>query len=170
MTSHAPLTPLLRTKHLTLRALHAQDRLFLRELITSPEVRTYLGGPVAVARLESHIAGYLNDARESPHWTIEHKDTPIGLISLSPHKDGADHELSYQLLPGYWRRGYGFEAAKAVLQHASRTMGLQRVIAETQGANTASIRLLDRLGFDLIASLQRFGAQQHIYARRLRSL
>jgi len=42
-------------------------------------------------------------------------------------------------------------------------MQLRRVVAETQAANAASVRLLERPGFRLFRQVTRFGAKQSIY-------
>jgi len=90
-----------------------------------------------------------------------------GLLSLGPHHDGKDQEVSYQLLPEFWRRGLASESLRALMVEARERFGLDRVIAETQTANTRSIRLLESLGFQRERILVRFDAEQAIYGRRL---
>ena len=85
----------------------------------------------------------------------------LGLVGLTPHKEGSDWEVSYQFMPGAWGNGYATEAIAYLLDHAPVT----RVIAETQVANGASCRLLERIGFVEEIRLVRFGAEQIIYAR-----
>lgn len=52
----------------------------------------------------------------------------------------------------------------AVVDYALDDLGLHRIIAETQSANTASCRLLERIGMHRVKTLQRFGAEQIIYS------
>ena len=56
-------------------------------------------------------------------------------------------ELGYVLGRAHWGRGVMFEALGALLGHAFGPMGLRRIEAEVNPANTASVRLLERLGF-----------------------
>lgn len=54
--------------------------------------------------------------------------------------------LFYQLLPVCWGRGLGLAAVQAALQQLDRlTPAL--VLADTVAENTASVRILERLGF-----------------------
>ncbi len=92
------------------------------------------------------------------------QNRPIGLIELGLHKDGQDHEISYQFAPAYWGKGYAREAAHNVIGHAFEDAGLTRIIAETQSANAASCRLLQQLGMSEVVRLHRFGAEQIIFA------
>ena len=56
-------------------------------------------------------------------------------------------ELGYALGRAHWGRGLMFEALGALLTHAFDGLGLRRIEAEVNPANTASVRLLERLGF-----------------------
>ena len=55
-------------------------------------------------------------------------------------------EIGYLLSPSIWGRGYASEAMAAFLAHRRR-LGSGHLTADTDPANTASIRLLDRHGF-----------------------
>ncbi|WP_369076619.1 GNAT family N-acetyltransferase, partial [Rhizobium sp.] len=71
---------------------------------------------------------------------------PIGIVSISVHKDGEDSELSYEFHPDAWGHGYATEATRRALDFALNDLAFERLIAETQTANSASCRLLERLG------------------------
>ncbi len=81
------------------------------------------------------------------------------------HHDKTDPELSYLLLPEWWGQGLATESVRAVLDHA-HGCGAERIVAETQVANAASIRLLTRLGMRFERSVVRFGEAQAIYVSR----
>jgi RimJ/RimL family protein N-acetyltransferase len=55
-------------------------------------------------------------------------------------------ELGYELHPDHWGRGYATEAARHMLAFAFQTLHLQRVWAQCVAENTASMRVLERLG------------------------
>jgi [ribosomal protein S5]-alanine N-acetyltransferase len=55
--------------------------------------------------------------------------------------------IAYELGSACWHQGFASEACAAVLQVLQHDCGVQRVAAEVDTLNTASIRLLERLGF-----------------------
>jgi RimJ/RimL family protein N-acetyltransferase len=57
------------------------------------------------------------------------------------------YELGFIVNPGDQGHGYATEAAQALVDHAFAVMGAHRVIANCNPANTASWRLLERIGF-----------------------
>ncbi|HUW96100.1 MAG TPA: GNAT family N-acetyltransferase [Anaerolineae bacterium] len=64
-----------------------------------------------------------------------------------PDADGTV-ELGYSLLQPYWNRGYATEAVKALLEWAFDSPDVRGVFAEAQLGNTASIRVLQKAGFN----------------------
>jgi RimJ/RimL family protein N-acetyltransferase len=56
--------------------------------------------------------------------------------------------IGYSMLEPYQRKGYGSEAVSALVNWAFAKPGVQRIIAETHGNNKASIRLLEKCGFE----------------------
>lgn len=56
-------------------------------------------------------------------------------------------DLGYSLARSAWRQGFAREAAMKTLDYLFRVLDLHRVVADCDVDNTASIRLLERLGF-----------------------
>lgn len=73
--------------------------------------------------------------------------------------------MSYEFRPAAWGHGFAKEATTCVVKHALSDLGLPRILAETQAANIASCRLLQKMGFAEKQRLDRFGAEQVIFAR-----
>ena len=46
-----------------------------------------------------------------------------------------------------WGKGFGFEAAKVVLNYGFSELGLEKVVGLTAEQNYGSIRILEKLGF-----------------------
>jgi ribosomal-protein-alanine N-acetyltransferase len=95
---------------------------------------------------------------------LSNRDQPIGLVELGPLKDGNDYEISYQFSSMFWGKGFAKEAIQIVISHALNDAGLRRIIAETQSANSASCRLLTAQGMVEVERVERFGAEQIIFA------
>lgn len=72
----------------------------------------------------------------------------VGYVDL--YGDDIDaRELGYLIAPASrWGQGLGIAAARAGLQHGFEALGLRRIWAEAIEANTASVRVLQRLGMD----------------------
>ncbi len=157
--------PTLTTHRLHLRQMRLRDGLFFFRLIGNNQVRRYLGGPVPLGKRPGRLRDHLRGWREAAAWLVTTRSAPmsLGLVSLTPHKDGTDYELSYQFHPNSWGQGFAKEACARLLSHAADDLGLLRVIAETQTANTASCHLLQALGMVESRRLERFGAEQAIY-------
>jgi [ribosomal protein S5]-alanine N-acetyltransferase len=62
-------------------------------------------------------------------------------------------ELGYELDPEWWGRGLATEAARAMVAFGFADLGLQRISAECLVDNTASARVLERLGLRQVRRL-----------------
>jgi RimJ/RimL family protein N-acetyltransferase len=56
-------------------------------------------------------------------------------------------ELGYALARAFWRQGYMSETLPVVLRFAFEELQLHRLVADVDPRNSASIRLLEQLGF-----------------------
>jgi [ribosomal protein S5]-alanine N-acetyltransferase len=65
----------------------------------------------------------------------------------SPRSDYRSATLGYCFDDAVWGQGFATEAADALLRWAFDTLALNRVQAETDTRNTASARVLEKLGF-----------------------
>lgn len=60
--------------------------------------------------------------------------------------DAREANIGYELDPAYWGQGYATEAAGAILDFGFDTLGMHRVWAECVADNSASARVLTKLG------------------------
>lgn len=74
--------------------------------------------------------------------------------------DGDELELSYVFRRDSWGKGWAYRAAFALLGAAAAELADQPVIVVTQSANTRSLSLLRRLGFEAITTFIQFDAHQ----------
>ncbi|MEK8035057.1 GNAT family N-acetyltransferase [Ideonella sp. DXS29W] len=147
-----------------LESLRASDVLPVTRLFSEPIVRAFLGGPLSPQLAEQRAAELISHLGQA--WAVRPAPgSPVllGVVLLDRHHDLEDLEVSYLFLPEHWGRGYARAAVKQALAYAFGTIGLPRVVAETQSANGASVRLLEHLGFCLVGNVNRFGAEQSIY-------
>ena len=143
----------LDTDRLALRQLDLDDAPFILQLLNDPDWIRYIGDrgvrTVEAARdyLESRIL-----AQYAKHgfglWMVERRDGgPMGICGLVKRDNLPLPDLGFAFMPGYRGHGYAYEAALAVRDHATGALGIRRLLAVTSPVNTASVTLLERLGF-----------------------
>jgi ribosomal-protein-alanine N-acetyltransferase len=82
------------------------------------------------------------------NWVVRLKSegTCVGRVEVTAHPDRSAH-LAYEIGAPYWGRGLAVEACRRILEALFEGLGTTRVVAEVDTRNAASIRLLERLGF-----------------------
>ena len=144
---------IVETARLVLRELTVDDAEFVLTLVNEPSFLENIGDK-GVRNLE--------DARrfilEGP-WTeqqpagygqflteLKDEGTAIGVCGLL-YREALDiSDVGLALLPQYWKKGYAYEAATAVMEYGRSTLGLDRIVALTSEENSASIRLAEKFG------------------------
>ena len=144
--------PTLTTERLVLEPLGEQHLDDLVGLDADPAVMRLLTGRAAT---RAEVVGTWLPRRTRPDadergigcWTGRHEGVFAGWWSLAVDDDDPTAaELGYRLRRTAWGRGLATEGAAALLSHAFGTVGLQRVWAETMAVNTASRRVLEKVG------------------------
>ena len=73
------------------------------------------------------------------------KGSLIGMCGFLKENYGID--FGYRYSKTSWGKGFGFEAAKVVLNYGFSELGLKKVFGLTAEENCGSIRILEKLGF-----------------------
>jgi len=156
---------MIETKRCNLTYIRQTDYHNIQQLYKNHEVRKYLGGIVNDETIKEAFANMVDAPAKSYYWIIEEKQHNdfIGLVSLDPHHDGVSTEISYQLHPNWWNKGYATEVVREILTFGFHTLNLEYIVAETQFANFASRKLLENVGMQLKQTTDRFGELQAIY-------
>jgi RimJ/RimL family protein N-acetyltransferase len=143
----------LETERLLLRPFTTDDAPFALTLLNEPSFLHFIGDKnvrtLDDARqylLTGPIASY--ERNDFGLLCIELKDshTPIGMCGLLKREELPVPDIGFAFLPDYWRQGFAFEAATAVMKDARERLKLNRVLAIVNPDNDASIKLLERLG------------------------
>lgn len=154
----------LTTERLIIRDPQPTDIDVSASLFTNPVVRQYLGGVRSIEEALNGLRHSIEAENEYP-LSVHLRATNefIGLVSISPHHDPKDMEISYMFLPEYQGNGFARETIGALLGFCKQELRLRRVVSETQTANERSCRLLENLGYTAESRIERFGAEQTIY-------
>lgn len=145
----------LQTERLTLRRMSVADVRPMAKILSDPEVMRY------------SVRGVLNEAETAEFvdwsqqcyvlhgygpWALVDNATGalIGFCALNQeHVEGADEvEIGYRLAPPFWGRGLATEIVRATLAYGFESLGLRSIIAIVQPANFASVRVIQKVGFN----------------------
>ncbi|MCF6468420.1 GNAT family N-acetyltransferase [Nonomuraea sp. MG754425] len=159
----------IRTERLVLREPEARDRAAFIELLASPEVHTYLGGPRPREELEREMPEA--PGRRPGSFVVDLDGSMIGQVLLrratEHHRPAAAGkvELGYLFLPRAWGFGYAAEACAAALGRLAGALPGEPVVLTTQTANLGSMRLAAKLGFTEVERYVAWGAEQWLGMR-----
>ena len=143
----------LETHRLALRHLELDDAPFILELLNDPGWIRYIGD--RGVRTVQAAAAYLETRMLSQYeqhgfglWMVEGRaGEAMGICGLVKRDALPVPDLGFAFMPGFRGQGYAYESALAVRDHATGPLGIERLLAITSPVNTASSRLLVRLGF-----------------------
>ncbi|MFB6991591.1 MULTISPECIES: GNAT family N-acetyltransferase [unclassified Streptomyces] len=147
-----------------LREPETRDRAAFIELLASPEVHTYLGGPRPRDELEREMSGAPEQWPGS--FAVDLDGSMIGQILLrrapGHHRPAAAGkvDLGYLFLPRTWGHGYAAEACAAALDWFAGVLPGEPVVLATQTANVRSMRLAAKLGFTEVERFEAWDAEQ----------
>jgi RimJ/RimL family protein N-acetyltransferase len=150
----------LETERLILRQFTEDDVENLVELDSDPDVMRYLNGGMVTPRemVEHEILPRFLSYHERYDgfgvWAAMEKASGafIGWFSLRPHDESRHNEveLGYRLRRSAWGQGYATEGAQALIRKDFTALGVQRVTANTYEHNTASRRVMEKVGMRLV--------------------
>lgn len=161
------------TERLTLRQLSPDDAPLILELLNEPSFIRYIGDK-GVRNLDDAVNYILNGPVASYQlhgfglYLVELKAdrTPIGICGVLKRDTLPDPDIGFAFLPAYWKLGYAFESAAAVMTHAREVLGMDRILAITSPDNEASERLLGKIGlrFDRLTRLSEGSPEVKLFA------
>jgi len=145
----------IRTDRLELRQFRSDDAGFILELLNEPEFRRFIGDK-GVRSLDDArdylqhgpIASYAEHGFGILRANCSTSGDALGMCGLIWRPEFDDPDLGFAFLARHWSNGYASEAARAVLVYARFELGLRRVIAMADDDNRASVRVLEKLGFE----------------------
>jgi RimJ/RimL family protein N-acetyltransferase len=163
----------LETERLILRWLSVADAEFILRLLNEPSFLHYIGdkGVKTIADARKYILGgpvvsyeqlgfglYLTELKED--------GVPIGICGLLKRESLDDVDIGFAFLPEFWRHGYAFESAAAVMAYGRDVVGLPRIVAITSPDNGDSIKVLRKLGlrFERMIKLSEGGPAINLFA------
>lgn len=147
---------IIETDRLLLREFTMNDGAIMLELNSDPVVTLYTGDPVKdIAHAEQVLANTIlpqyalyNHGR----WAVHTKPGLefIGWCGLKARPERNEIDLGYRYMQSAWGKGYATEAAWASLRFGFDQLGLPRIVGRAMPQNTASIKVLEKLGMQFV--------------------
>ncbi|HLO79371.1 MAG TPA: GNAT family N-acetyltransferase [Chitinophagaceae bacterium] len=148
---------ILQTDRLRLRKFNTGDALFVRDLTNTEDWLKNIGNrntateELAMKYLEN---GNIRNYTELGYggYLIELKETgePIGMCGLFKRESFDHPDIGFAFMPQWYGKGFGFEAASAVLKYALEELHLPKVLGITLPSNRGSARILEKIGLNYI--------------------
>lgn len=142
------------TRRLRLRRFSRDDAPALARYRSDPCVARYQSwcSPIDQAEAEAIVAGYLTENPDGPgvfQYAIELYRRPglIGDLAVATESGRGQATVGITLAPDTHHRGYATEAMTAVADRLF-ARGVKRIAATCDARNTASAKLLRRVGFE----------------------
>jgi RimJ/RimL family protein N-acetyltransferase len=146
---------ILETERLELRRFREDDRETVARWNSDPAFTRHLAGVQTRAQSDEAFDRWRRHWDEHGFGTLAVEWAESGDLigrcgpafhSAWPH----DPEVGWALDPAWWGRGLATEAGRAAIAWAFGDLGFARVVSITTEANTASRRVMAKLGFRLL--------------------
>jgi RimJ/RimL family protein N-acetyltransferase len=131
-----------------LRTIEEDDIAFLQQTINNPRIWTGLASvnPKTRAQEREWVDSLGDDG--GVHLLVCIDGDPIGIISLKPPNEvWGTVEVGYMITPEQWGNGYATDALTVICGYAFDERRLHKVYATAYATNTASHRVLEKVGF-----------------------
>lgn len=160
----------LETQRLILREFEHKDLCQLAPILANPEVMKF--SPTGVLsvqetqrRIDYFIALYKKYGFGKWAVILKQSNKLIGYCGITVDEiDGVDErELGYRLDREFWGRGLATEAASMVVKYAFEKLKFPYILGIVQPENTASVRVLEKLGMEYKKQTVFYGYKVDVY-------
>lgn len=142
------------TDRLLVRRFRKEDAQGLFAMMSDQETCDLDGGYPAIAAMDERFMALVKTfAAEPDRFAVVLKETgetvgTIHLMDALPERCVPALEIGYVIAREYRRRGYAFEAVRAMVAHLHSEFNIPLVTAGAFGFNAPSQRMLEKLGFE----------------------
>lgn len=152
-------------RNVVLREINLKDVEKFYEYIANEEVRKYLADSEIPSSLESAKMELMYWAtlflkKSSIYWAIADKESDqiIGTCGFNSwSKEHRRVEISYDLSYRYWGKGIMTEVVQFLTDFAFENMSANRIQATIVDFNKASVRVLEKCGYNMEGLMKNFG-------------
>lgn len=145
------MTKLFDSPRLYFREFTEQDAEDLYQLNLDSEVVRYTGDP-PFESVESALQFIQNYDHYKKHgfgrWAVitKENDAFIGWCGLKYNEED-EIDIGFRFFQKEWGKGYATEASKATIEYGVSTLNMKHFVGRAAKENTASIKVLEKIGF-----------------------
>jgi ribosomal-protein-alanine N-acetyltransferase len=153
---------MIETARLVVRPFVDEDFGWMCDFRADPEVARYIGGVRNTTDFtRQRLTYYINHQAKHGYAMgvvmLKPAVTPIGWGGLQHLDDGHEIEIGYAFARAYWGRGFATELADGWMRWGFDRLGVDRIVAIADPANTASRHVMEKLGMQYEKNIQHYG-------------
>ncbi|MGE0173659.1 MAG: GNAT family N-acetyltransferase [Oligoflexales bacterium] len=148
---------IVENKRILLRIWRLDDAPAAYQFYSDPEVSRYIGDGqplMDMAKVERKLSLFIQHQQEkgfSPWAVLEKQSNEIvGVCGLHRYNEEGEVELGFRMNRKSWGKGFATEAAKLSIEYGFVNLQLSRIAATARIENTASRRVLEKVGFTFV--------------------
>lgn len=148
---------ILQSQQLKLVPMSSEHEADFVRLSNIPEINHRINKPLLYDN--THFAELLGKLQKTPSlyvWMIEQNGTIVGVINNAARLDPRMFQGGYWVDPVYWGKGYASAALALVRDFLFEECDAQRIQALVEPDNAASIRVLEKCGYEREGLLRKF--------------
>ncbi len=161
---------ILETPRLALREMTPEDAESAYLLNSDPEVLKYTGDDPfqSVEEARDFLGKYESYKKYGfGRWAMILKETGeyLGWCGLKYTPELDEFDIGYRLMKKFWGKGYATEAAEACLELGFSQFGMKSIVGRAMPANSASVRILEKIGLTYLENRITEGYEEVIYIK-----
>lgn len=151
----------IETQRLILRKFTVEDAAFMLKLLNTPNWLRFIGDRNVRTLEEAKqylINGNIRSYREYGFgfYVVVIKETQesIGICGIVKREGLEDVDIGFAFFQQFMGKGYGYEAASAVLNYALNDLKIKRIVSIVDPENVVSIALIKKIGLQFEKMIQ----------------
>lgn len=146
---------ILETPRLLLREFDIDDAQSFYDLNLNPSVIKYTGNSAFrdIEEAKEFLKNY-SDYKENGfgRWAVINKATKefLGWCGLKYDKKTDETDIGFRFFETFWNQGFATESAKACINYGFENLKLKTIIGRAMKENTASIKVLEKIGLQYV--------------------
>lgn len=160
------MKPILPTPRLILREFHIDDAEHFYQLNLNPTVIQFTGDDAFqnIEETENFLRNY-KDYEQNGYgrWAVISKESGEFLGWCGLKFDGNETDIGFRFFEEFWNKGYATESAKACIDFGFDELGLTEIVGRAMKENTASHKVLEKIGLDFSHEIEKENRKWVIY-------